>query len=42
MVSTPEAISKNVSNKPFTLQKPVGLMGDHPQALERATGTGTR
>ena len=27
IVSTPEAISKNVSNKPFTLQKPVGLIG---------------
>ena len=27
IVSRPEDISKNVSNKPLTLQKPVGLMG---------------
>ena len=27
IVSTPEAISKGVSNKPFTLQNPVGLIG---------------
>ena len=27
IVSTPEAISKNVSNNPLTLQNPVGLTG---------------